>query len=139
MIVSTKGRYALRVMLELAKNDSDNFVSLKDLSYKQEISLKYLEAIIGILNKAGFVKSLRGMNGGYKLSRAAEDYTVGEILRICENGLELVNCDGCSNNGSCSRSKDCLTMPIWINLDKIVHSYLDKITLDDVLNKNYKF
>ncbi|MGD1822025.1 MAG: RrF2 family transcriptional regulator [Pleomorphochaeta sp.] len=138
MIVSTKGRYALRVMLDLAKNENEKFESLKDISNRQEISLKYLEAIIGILNKAGFVKSLRGVHGGYKLARDPKNYTVGEILRLTENGLNLVNCEGCSSDGTCSRSSECLTMPIWQNLDKIVNSYLDKISLLDVLNGNYK-
>lgn len=138
MIVSTKGRYALRVMLDLAKNQGDIFVSLKDISSRQEISLKYLEAIIGVLNKAGFVNSLRGVHGGYRLSRDPQQYTIGEIIRLTEKGLPLVNCVGCSKDSFCSRSEKCLTMPIWMNLDKIVNNYLDDITLLDVLNENYK-
>ncbi len=139
MIISTKGRYALRVMLDLAQNAQNNFISLKAISERQGISLKYLESIIGALNKAGFVKSLRGANGGYKLSRMPKEYNVGEILRATENnGMELVKCSGCKSDTLCSRADNCLTLPVWINLNNIVNSYLDNLSLLDILNQNYK-
>jgi Rrf2 family protein len=139
MMISTKGRYALRVMVDLAQNASeDKFISLKAISKRQEISLKYLEAIIGILNRAGFVKSLRGVNGGYRLTRDPANYTVGEILRLTEGGLTLVDCVSCKNDFHCSRSADCLTQPIWASLDKVINDYLDGVSLYDVVIGKYK-
>lgn len=138
MMISTKGRYALRVMLDLAVNKEVDYVSLNEIAHRQKISLKYLEAIIRLLNKAGFLNSLRGVKGGYHLSREPKDYTVGEIIRSTENGIALVKCDGYGENLSCDRASECLTKPIWETLDGIVNSYLDDISLEDVLNRNYK-
>jgi Rrf2 family protein len=139
MMISTKGRYALRVMVDLAKHmDDENYISLKAISQRQEISLKYLEAIIGILNRAGFVQSLRGVNGGYRLTRDSSQYSVGEILRLTEGGLTLVNCTSCNNDAMCSRADNCYTLPVWANLETIINDYLDKISLSDILNRDYK-
>ncbi len=139
MMISTKGRYALRVMVDLAKNmDNENFISLKAISQRQEISLKYLEAIIGILNRAGFVQSLRGVNGGYRLTRDSSQYSVGEILRLTEGGLTLVNCTSCNNDSMCSRADNCYTLPVWANLETIINNYLDNVSLYDILNRDYK-
>ncbi len=138
MMISTKGRYALRVMLDLATNKDDNYISLNEISNRQKISLKYLEAIIRMLNKAGYVNSLRGVKGGYQLARDPKDYSVGEIIRLTENGLALVNCDGYGEDCTCERASQCLTMPIWKNLDNIINSYLDNLSLLDVLNQDYK-
>lgn len=138
MMISSKGRYALRVMLDLAVNKDDNYISLNEIAHRQQISLKYLEAIIRMLNKAGFVNSLRGVKGGYQLAKDPKDYTVGEIIRLTENGLSLVNCDGFGQQCKCDRASDCLTMPIWKNLDGLINSYLDNISLYDVINHDYK-
>lgn len=133
MMISTKGRYALRIMVDLAQHKEDGFISLKLISERQEISLKYLEAIIGILNRADFVNSMRGKSGGYKLQRESKEYTIGSILRLTEGGLVPVNCSKCTPNHSCSRSNECLAYPLWDNLDRLVNGYLDSVTLEDIL------
>jgi len=138
MMISTKGRYALRVMLDLALNKDDKYISLNEIAHRQDISLKYLEAIIRMLNKAGYVNSLRGVKGGYKLAKDAKDYSVGEIIRLTENGLALVNCEGYGEECTCERAPQCLTMPIWKNLDNLINSYLDNLSLFDVINQDYK-
>lgn len=138
MMISTKGRYALRVMIDLAQNKDKGYVSLTSISKRQEISLKYLEAIIAMLNRAGYVKSLRGVNGGYKLTREPCDYSVGEILRLTEGGITLVACMNCNNLAKCNRSNDCLTLPLWSQLDNFINGYLDSISLNDILNQDYK-
>jgi len=137
-MISTKGRYALRVMIDLAQNNDKGYVSLTSISKRQEISLKYLEAIIAMLNRAGYVKSLRGVNGGYKLTRDPGAYSVGEILRLTEGGLTLVACMSCNNLAKCNRSNDCLTLPLWSQLDTFINGYLDSISLIDILNQDYK-
>lgn len=133
MMISTKGRYALRIMVDLAQHKGEGFISLKLISERQEISLKYLEAIIGILNRAGLVLSMRGKSGGYKLQRESKDYTVGTILRLTEGGLVPVNCGKCSAEHVCSRGDECLSYPLWDNLDRLINDYLDSVTLEDVL------
>lgn len=138
MMISTKGRYALRVMIDLAQNNDQGYISLKSISNRQEISLKYLEAIIAMLNRAGYVKSLRGVNGGYKLTRDPCDYSVGEILRLTEGGLTLVTCINCKEEDKCNRSNDCLTLPLWSQLDNFINGYLNSISLLDILNQEYK-
>ncbi len=135
MKISTKGRYALRIMIELAQNEKDKPMSLKRISQKQDISAKYLESIISILNKHNFVFSSRGFNGGYVLSKDPSEYTIGSILRVTEGNLSPVNCLECQPN-RCKRSVDCLTLPLWQNMDKIINNYLDSITLQNVLDKN---
>jgi Rrf2 family protein len=137
MMISTKGRYALRIMIDLAQNTGNGFISLKLVSERQEISLKYLEAIIGILNRADFVSSMRGKSGGYKLSREPATYTVGSILRLTEGGLVPVNCPNCRTESACSRGAECLSFPLWHNLDVMVNDYLDGITLQDILDGKY--
>jgi len=138
MKISTKGRYALRVMVDLAQSEDEKFISLKVISQRQEISLKYLEAIIGILNRAGFVQSLRGAKGGYKLRRSPKEYSVGEILRTTEGSLSLVDCGSCENESRCSRSRDCYTLPIYSNLEDVINNYLNSVSLYDVANREYK-
>ncbi len=132
MMISTKGRYALRVMLDLAQNKSKEYVSLTEISERQGISVKYLELVVSILNRAGYVNSMRGKNGGYKLSRAPEDYTVGAILKLTEGNLSPVNC---LNNGvsECKNSDVCLTLPLWKELDNIIDGYLENVTLRDLI------
>lgn len=133
MIVSTKGRYALRVMIDLAQNgQKEQWVSLSDIAKRQQISVKYLEAVIAVLNRAGLVRSKMGKNGGYRLVKAPEEYVIGDILRLTEGGLAPVSClEGETNQ--CGRADSCLTLPLWQELDRLIGDYLDKITLADVL------
>ncbi len=133
MNVTSKGRYALRVMLDLAQGDRKEFRSLKSVADRQEISLKYLEAIVGNLKRAGLVESSRGKEGGYRLSRAPEDYSVGEILRCIEDNLAPVAC--LKNDGSgCEKAAACRTLPMWQELDGITNRYLDSVTLGDLIS-----
>lgn len=132
MNITSRGRYAMRVMLDLAQHDRDGYVSLKTVADRQGISLKYLEAIVGGLKRASLVESSRGKEGGYRLSRAPEDYTVGEILRCMEDNLAPVSCirDGSVN---CDRAGECLTLGMWMELDGLTNSYLDNVKLSDLL------
>ena len=134
MRVSTRGRYALRLMLDLAMNNTGEPVRLKDVAKRQEISEKYLEQIISILNKAGFVKSVRGPAGGYSLKWKPEEYTVGMILRITEGSLAPVACLD-HDPILCDRSADCITLPVWQGLSRVINEYLDSITLQDILDQ----
>ena len=133
MNITSKGRYALRVMLDLAQHPEDGFVSLKTVAERQEISMKYLEAIVGSLKKAELLESTRGKEGGYRLSREPADYTVEEILRSIEDNLAPVSCirDG---SVSCDKAAACLTVPMWMELDEITNKYLESITLADLLS-----
>ena len=131
MRVSTRGRYALRLMLDLAMNNTGEPVRLKDVAKRQEISEKYLEQIISILNKAGFVKSVRGPAGGYSLKRKPEEYTVGMILRLTEGSLAPVSCLT-PNATPCSRMANCRTYEMWKGLDDLISNYFGNITLADL-------
>ena len=132
MKISTKGRYALRLMLDLASNDSGTPIRLKDVAKRQGISEKYLEQIISILNKAGFVRSVRGPQGGYSLSRTPADYTVGMILRLTEGSLCPVDC-AAEENGSCDREDTCVTRMLWKKLDDAISSVVDHVSLEELL------
>ena len=134
MKVSTKGRYALRVMIDLAQHSEDGFISLKEIADRQEISMKYLEMIVGILNRADFVISLRGKSGGYKIAKAANEYTVGSILKLSEGNLAPVSCLDCAVN-QCERADNCITLPMWKELDKVVDDYLENVTIQDLIDK----
>lgn len=136
MLISTKGRYALRVMLDLAQSEQDSYISLKDIAQRQGISLKYLEMVVGILTRGGFVVSQRGKCGGYCLSRPANAYTVGEILRLTEGTLAPVHCLSTSIN-NCKRANICQTLPLWQGLYQVVENYLNNITLQDILDGNF--
>lgn len=132
MMVSTKGRYALRVMLDLAQHNTGEYIVLMDIANRQGISEKYLEGILAVLSKGGFVSSLRGRGGGYRLSRSPESYTVGSILTLTEGSLAPVSClDG--DSISCDRSGECLTLPMWVKLNQLIHDFLEDITLSDLL------
>ncbi len=135
MQITTKGRYALRIMIDLALNSDGEFISLKTISDRQEISMKYLEAIVSTLQKAGFVISLRGKGGGYKLARPAGEYTVGSVLKLTEGSLAPVSCLEYKTN-TCGRSSQCLTLPMWQTLDTLVDDYLESITIEDLVLKN---
>lgn len=134
MIISTKGRYALKIMLYLALHSEGGFVSLKKIAEFEGISVKYLEAIVAMLNRAGMVESQRGKEGGYRLTRAPGDYTVGSIVKLTEGSLSPVSCLECGS-GSCENAASCLTLPVWINLEKIVDGYLEGITLLDLIER----
>ncbi len=132
MNVTTRGRYALRVMMDLAQQPGDGFVSLKTIAERQGISMKYLEMIVGQLKRAELVESSRGKEGGYRLSRAPSAYSVGEILRCQEDSLAPVACirDG---GVDCDQAALCRTIPMWKELDEITNRYLDSVTLEDLL------
>ena len=132
MLVSTKGRYALRVMTELACHAKDEFVPLKTIARQQNISEKYLESIIGVLSKAGIIDGLRGKGGGYRLNRDASEYSVGEILRLTEGSLAPVSCLDCKPN-KCERAAECRTLPMWREFGRVVNEFLDSYTIADLI------
>ena len=132
MLVSTKGRYALRVMLELAQSDPNAYLALPVIAEKQGISEKYSESIIAVLSRAGRVDGLRGKGGGYRLNRPAADYSVGEILRLTEGSLAPVTCLEGEEN-TCPRAGQCTTLPMWEKLNGIINDYLDGVSLSDLL------
>ncbi|MBQ8941113.1 MAG: Rrf2 family transcriptional regulator [Firmicutes bacterium] len=131
MLVSTRGRYALRVMLDLCENNDGSYIPLNDIAKRQEISEKYLESVVAALVKAGFLEGLRGKRGGYRLTKAPEEYSVGSILRLTEKSMAPVACLDCEVN-NCERKNTCKTLPLWTQLDKRVNGYLDGVTLKDL-------
>lgn len=134
MMISTKGRYALRVMIELAAREGQGYVALKDVARRQEISEKYLEAIMKKLVMEGLVSGVRGKGGGYQLARSAEECTVGEILRATENNLTPVSCQGLGEAG-CPRGERCPTLPMWQELNGLIQDYFDRTTLAHLAQK----
>lgn len=132
MKISTKGRYALRMMLDLAVNNTGETIRIKDIAERQEISDKYLEQIISVLNKAGYVRSLRGPQGGYRLARDPKEYTVGMILRLTEGSLSPVPCLDDEEN-LCNRQSECATLMVWERLDAAIKGVVDHITLADLV------
>ena len=134
MIVSTKGRYALRVMIDLAEHGTGSPLLLMDIAKRQQISEKYLEGIMAVLSKHGYVSAQRGRGGGYKLTRAPEDYPVGSILRLIEGSLAPVSCLENPVN-TCARAAECRTLPMWTKLDRLINDYLDSVTLADLLSE----
>ena len=132
MNVTSKGRYALRVMLDLARHPDEGYISLKTIAERQDISMKYLEAIVGSLKKAGLVDSSRGKEGGYSLLRPPEEYSVGEILRSTEDKLAPVSCIT-AEGVACAQASACLTLPMWRELDELTNAYLDTVSLRDLL------
>lgn len=134
MKISTKGRYALRVMIDLATHNTGEYIPLKEIAARQEITVKYLEQIIPALNRAGYLNSSRGNSGGYRLAMNAKNYTVGDILRATEGSLAPVACLENEVN-DCSRNKYCVTLDVWKGLDKVIGDYLDSITLQDLADK----
>lgn len=134
MKISTKGRYAIRMLLDLAEHQNCGFIALKDIAKRQNISKKYLEQIIPIFNKSGILRTNRGSQGGYQLAKSPDQYTVGEILRLTEGSLSPVVCLE-ENPVICERSNDCLMLPIWKGLFDVITQYLDGITLQDILDQ----
>lgn len=133
MLISTKGRYALRVMIDLAEHQSDGFIPLKVIAQRQEISEKYLESIIKLLVKDKLLTGVRGKGGGYQLAKAPEEYTVESILRITEDSMAPV---ACLEPGAeaCARVAECRTLPMWRGLDKLIREYFENITLADLMH-----
>ena len=134
MLISTKGRYALRVMIDLAEHQTDEFISLRGIAQRQEISEKYLESIIRMLVKARVLESLRGKGGGYRLRKEPGQYTVGSILRLTEESLAPVSCLE-ENAEACPRMGYCRTFPLWQGLDKVIHDYLESVTIADLMEQ----
>ena len=137
MKISTKGRYALRLMLDIAINGENSSVTIKDISARQDISEKYLERIVGSLVKNGLLSGQRGAQGGYKLVKAPSEYTVGSILNVTENSVAPIACFGNDLDG-CNRCDSCVTEHFWKGLDKIVNDYLNGTTLQDLIDKTCK-
>ena len=136
MKISTKGRYALRMLLDLGEHRNDGFIALKEIAERQNISKKYLEQIIPILNQAGMLRTERGAQGGYQLARTPAHYSVGEILRLTEGSLAPVSCLEQEPN-LCDRQDSCATLPVWQGLYRVITEYLDGITLQDILDQSH--
>ncbi|MBQ2093285.1 MAG: Rrf2 family transcriptional regulator [Ruminococcus sp.] len=133
MKISTKGRYALRMLIDLAEHQNDGFIALKDIAERQGISKKYLEQIIPVLNRSDVLNANRGYQGGYKLAKSPDKYTVGAILRLTEGSIAPVACLD-HKPVDCPRREDCITLPLWKGLNKVITDYLDCVTLQDLLD-----
>jgi Rrf2 family protein len=135
MQISTKGRYALRFLLDLCQHQNEGYVSLKSIAERQEISKKYLERIVSMLSPAGMLKITRGYQGGYQLTKAPSEITVADVLRITEGNLAPVACLEGDSEG-CDRREDCLTLGVWKGLGDVIEEYLGTITLQDILDEH---
>ena len=135
MLISTRGRYALRVMIDLAEHQGEGFIPLKAIAQRQGISEKYLESIMKLLVKAKLLNGLRGKGGGYQLTKAPEQYTAGSILRMTEESMAPVSCLE-SDAEACPRAAECRTLPLWKGLDKVINDYLDSVTLVDLMHSD---
>lgn len=133
MKISTKGRYALRMLIDLAEHQNGEYIALKDIAQRQDVSKKYLEQIVSLFNKSNILKTNRGFQGGYMLKRSADQYTVGEILRLTEGSLAPVACLD-QDPIECPRSGECATLPMWQGLERVINEYLDGITLQDLID-----
>lgn len=132
MLISTRGRYALRVLLDLADNQGDGYIAMKTVAERQGLSLKYIEKIMPVLSKNGYVEGVHGKGGGYRLAKAPEDYRVGDILRLAEGDLSPVTCLSC-NAEKCERAETCPTLPMWTEFHNMVNDYFDGIKLSDLM------
>lgn len=132
MLISTRGRYALRVLVDLAEHGKEGYIPLKDIARRQEISQKYLESIMSELSKGGLVDGLHGKGGGYRLCRPPEQYRVGDVLRLTEGTLAPVACLECGSR-PCGRADDCRTLPMWSELNARITGYLDSVTVADLI------
>ena len=137
MKISTKGRYALRMMLDLAEHKNEGFIALKEIAERQEVSKKYLEQIVPLLNKAGVLRTNRGFQGGYQLAREPDQYTVGDILRITEGSLAPIACLEDEPN-LCKRQERCEVLEVWQGLYRVMVDYLDGVTLQDIIDRNQR-
>ncbi len=138
MLISTKGRYALRVMVDLAEHQAAGRIPLKEIADRQGVSEKYLENILATLVRAGLLSGMRGKGGGYRLTRDPDKYTAGEILRLTEGSLAPVSCLEGDNNG-CERAGECRTIGMWRELDEMISNYLDGITVADLVAKPMEY
>ena len=134
MKISTKGRYALRFLLDLAEHQQAGYISLNEIAKRQDISKKYLEQIIPIFNKTDVLRANRGSQGGYMLAKSPDKYTVGDILRCTEGSLAPVDC-AAQDPVECERSAECVMLPVWQGLSRVINEYLDSITLQDILDQ----
>lgn len=135
MKFSTKGRYALRVIIDLAEHNSGKYIPLTDIAARQEISEKYLESIVSVLSKNNYVDSLRGKGGGYRLNRSPDEYTVGSIIKLIEGSLAPVACLE-DNAKPCERASECRTIGMWTGLQKLINDYLEGITVGDLIRED---
>ena len=135
MLISTKGRVALRVLIDLAEHQAEGLIPLKVIAQRQEISEKYLESIIKLLVKAKLLNGVRGKGGGYQLTKSPEQYTIGSILRLTEDSLAPVSCLESGAN-ACPRAAECRTLPLWQGLNKVISDYLDNITVADLMQRD---
>lgn len=135
MKISTRGRYAIRVMLDLAEHNNGEYIPLMDIAKRQEISEKYLESIVSALSKNKLVAALRGKGGGYRLAKAPEEYTIGSILKVAEGSLAPIACLEDEPN-QCERAGECRTLKMWQDLYKLIDNYFENITLQDLLEQN---
>jgi len=132
VMISTRGRYALRVLIDLAEHGQGEYIPMKEVAARLGLSLKYLERIVPVLKEHNMVEGLHGKGGGYRLTRQPAEYRVGDILRVMEGELSAVGCSGCSDAG-CQRSGECPTMPMWSRFNQLVNDYFDGITLADLM------
>lgn len=132
MLISTRGRYAIRVLLDLAEHNNGSYIPMKEVAKRQELSLKYMERIMPDLTKNKLVEGIQGKGGGYRLTKELEEYKIGDILRITEGDLAPVACLECDAK-PCSRSEICKTLPMWKKFDTIINEYFDGITLKDLM------
>ena len=137
MMVSAKGRYALRIFIDLAQNQGDGFVALSEVSKRQDVSLKYLETIVATLVRGGLLRSQRGISGGYRLAKDAKDISIYEIFNITEGSLSPVACINCGE-GFCNRANVCFTKEMWRGVDNLLNNYFKSISVQDLLDKNIK-
>lgn len=133
-MVSTRGRYALRVMIDIAEHGDGKYTAMKSVAERQGISLKYMEKILPLLVSANLIEGVQGKGGGYRLTREPKDYSVSEILNVTEGSLAPVACLECGAE-ACKRTAECRTLPMWMELNRIVNDYLDKVTLADLMKK----
>lgn len=138
MMISTRGRYCLRVLIDLAEHEGDGHIPMKDVASRQGISLKYLEKILPVLAKNDIVTGIQGKGGGYRLRRKPEEYPLSEILRLTEGTLAPVACLECGAP-ACHRAAECRTLPVWTELDRIINEYLDGITIADLIKADTNF
>lgn len=135
MKISTKSRYALRMLLDLAEHENEGFIALKDIANRQNISKKYLEQIIPLLNRSDILQASRGNQGGYKLAKSPKEYKVSDILRITEGSISMIPCLDIIPN-TCENIENCMTLDLWKGLNDVVKEYLDSINLQDILDKH---
>lgn len=134
MLISTRGRYALRVMIDLAEHQSGGYIPMKDVAQRQGISLKYLERILPVLAENRFIEGVHGKGGGYKLTRAPEEYRVGDILRLTEGDLAPVACLECGAK-PCERKEECRTISMWTGFNRVINEYFDGVTIADLMRE----